>query len=354
MLKRGALLAAANWQTVAIQFVAETTFQALLAVPLLGAAVLVAVLLGGDLAELLHGNLREIFTTIARTLLSEPFALMAFVTAFAVVLLGGSVLTFAVKGGMVEVLVAANAAAGPIEQQPLTFETLRQGARFTLERFTDGCARLFRSYLKLGFTLMIVYAVSAGSYLAFVVYGYRAAEGRALIIGWTFVAAMSAALLVAWMTVVNMLYLLLQIAMAVDGIGVSDSCRATIRFIRAEFRELAGVFLVVLALVVASHARIGARLVGCRPDRVRAARRPRRLSAADSGAGAARPGVRVSRTDGARRLSHALPGLCVAPWRNARPRRARSRARRRSRRRDRRNLNQIRQRRDGRHERRLY
>jgi len=250
LLKRGALLAAANWQTVAIQFVAETTFQALLAVPLLGAAVLVAVLLGGDLAELLHGNLREIFTTIARTLLSEPFALTAFVTAFAVVLLGGSVLTFAVKGGVVEVLVAANAAAGPIEQQPLTFETLRQGARFTLERFTGGCARLFRSYLKLGFTLMIVYAASAGSYLAFVVYGYRAAEGRALIIGWTFVAAMSAALLVAWMTVVNMLYLLLQIAMAVDGIGVSDSCRATIRFIRAEFRELAGVFLVVLALVV--------------------------------------------------------------------------------------------------------
>jgi hypothetical protein len=250
LLKRGALLAAANWQTVAIQFVAETTFQALLAVPLLGAAVLVAVLLGGDLAELLHGNLREIFTTIARTLLSEPFALTAFVTALAVVLLGGSVLTFVVKGGVVEVLVAANAAAGPIEQQPLTFDTLRQAARFTLERFTGGCARLFRPYLKLGFTLMIVYAVSAGGYLAFVVYGYRAAEGRALIIGWTFVAAMSAALLVAWMTVVNMLYLLLQIAMAVDRIGVSDSCRATMRFIRSEFRELTGVFLVVLALVV--------------------------------------------------------------------------------------------------------
>jgi hypothetical protein len=182
--------------------------------------------------------------------MSEPFALTAFVTALAVVLLGGSVLTFVVKGGVVEVLVAANAAAGPIEQQPLTFDTLRQAARFTLERFTGGCARLFRPYLKLGFTLMIVYAVSAGGYLAFVVYGYRAAEGRALIIGWTFVAAMSAALLVAWMTVVNMLYLLLQIAMAVDRIGVSDSCRATMRFIRSEFRELTGVFLVVLALVV--------------------------------------------------------------------------------------------------------
>ena len=34
LLKRGALLAAANWQTVAIQFVAQTTFQVLLAVPI--------------------------------------------------------------------------------------------------------------------------------------------------------------------------------------------------------------------------------------------------------------------------------------------------------------------------------
>ena len=39
LLKRGALLAAANWQTVAIQFVAQTTFQVLLAVPIIGAAI---------------------------------------------------------------------------------------------------------------------------------------------------------------------------------------------------------------------------------------------------------------------------------------------------------------------------
>jgi hypothetical protein len=250
LLKRGALLAAANWQTVAIQFVVETTFQVLLAVPILGAAVLVAVLLGGDLAELLHGSMRDIFTTIASALLSEPLALVAFVTAFAVVLIGGSVLMFIVKGGIVEVLVAANGDAGPIEQHPLTIDMLRQASRFTLKRFTDGCARLSRPYLKLGLALMVLYALSAIGYLAFVVYGYRAAEGRALIIGWTFVAALAAALLVAWMTVVNMLYLLMQIAMAIEGVGVANGCRATARFIRSEYRDLAGVFLVVVALVV--------------------------------------------------------------------------------------------------------
>jgi len=252
LLKRGALLAAANWQTVAIQFVAETTFQVLLAVPIVGAAILVAVLLGGDLAELLQGGLREIFTTIASTLLSEPVALVAFIAAFALVLFGGSVLMFVVKGGTVDILVAANAAAGAIEQEPIAVDSLKPASCFTLKGFTDGCTRLSRPYIRLGLLLMVAYAVSVLAYLTFVVYGYRAAEGRALVIGWTLIAALAAALLVAWITLINLLYLLMQIAMAIEGGGVAQGARSVARFIRHEFRELALVFLVVLGLVVAA------------------------------------------------------------------------------------------------------
>ena len=252
LLKRGALLTAANWQAVAIQFVAETTFQVLLAVPIIGAAILVAVLLGADLADLLQGSLREIFTTISSTLLSEPVALVAFITAFAVVLLGGSVLMFVVKGGIVDVLVAANAEAGQIEQHPITLDLLRRASAFSLTRFTAGCSRLYRVYVGLGLVLMAVYGLSTGAYLAFVVYGYRAAEGRMLVLGWTFIAAISAALLVAWITVVNLVYLLLQISMAVEGARLAAAIRATARFVRAEFRELAGLFLVVVVLVAAA------------------------------------------------------------------------------------------------------
>src|SRR5438445_411568 len=111
---RCALVTAANWPVVVVQFIAETTFQVLLAVPLIGAAILVTVLLGADLAEILQGSLREIFTTVASTLLSEPLALVAFITAFSLVLLGGSVMMFVVKGGTVEVMLAAEAAAGSI------------------------------------------------------------------------------------------------------------------------------------------------------------------------------------------------------------------------------------------------
>jgi hypothetical protein len=252
LLKRGALLVAANWQTVAIQFAAQTTFQVLLAVPIIGAAILVAVVLGADVADLLQGSLREIFTTIASALLSEPVALVAFIVAFSIVLLGGSVLMFLVKGGTVEVLLAAHNAAGPIESEPITVDSMRRAMQFTLNRFTGGCSRLFRPYLILGLVLMLVYAVSGAGYLMFVVYGYRVATGRVLIVGWTFVAALAAAVLVAWITIVNLLYLLMQVAMAIERVGVADGMRAVGRFVRAEFRELAGVFLLVLALVVAA------------------------------------------------------------------------------------------------------
>jgi hypothetical protein len=252
LLKRGALLTAANWPAVAIQFVAGTTFKALLTVPVLGAAILVAVLLGADFAEILRGSLRDVVTTIASVLISEPVALAAFATAFTVVLLGGSVLMFLVKGGTVDVLVAAHRAAGPIEREPITLDMLHGASRFALEPFMGGCRRLFRRYLKVGLALMVIYALSGGAYIAFVVYGYRVATDRFMILGWTFVAALSAAVLVAWITVVNLLYLLTQIAIAVDGGGVMEALSAVSRFVRAEFRELVSIFGVVLALVVAT------------------------------------------------------------------------------------------------------
>jgi hypothetical protein len=252
LLKRGALLTAANWQVVAIQFVAETAFQVLLAVPVIGAAVLVAVLLGADLAELLQGSLREMFTTIASALLSEPVALVCFFTAFSLVLFGGSVLMFAVKGGTIDVLVASSQATGPIEREPITYQALQAASRFSLPRFTNGCSRLFRRYLALGVALMVVYAASGAAYLAFVIYGYRAAGDRTLIIGWTFLAALAAAGLAMWFTVVNLVYLLVQLAMAMEDIPLGQAWRAVWRFVRAEFRELAGVFLVVVVLVIAA------------------------------------------------------------------------------------------------------
>lgn len=252
LLKRGALTAAANWPVVLIQFAAQTTFQALLAVPIIGAAILVAVLLGGDLGHLLQGSMRDIFATIASALTSEPFALAAFILAFAIALLGGSALMFLVKGGTVDVMLAADEAAGIVEREPLTLAVLREGAAFSVRRFITGCARLFRRYLTLGIVLMFAYALTAAAYLAFIVYGYRGAGEGVLFLGWTVLAALVTIVLFLWITAVNLVYLLLQIATAAGAPTLLAATRASMRFIRAEISDLSRLFLIVFGMVVAA------------------------------------------------------------------------------------------------------
>jgi hypothetical protein len=149
-------------------------------------------------------------------------------------------------------MLAANEAAGAVEHQPLIYGTLRPAAQFTVPRFVDGCSRLFRRYLLLGLGLMLVYGVSGIAYLAFVVYGYRLAGNGALFIGWTFVAALSAVLLVVWITAVNLVYLILQIATAAGDRSIREAIRAIVPFVRSDFRELGGVFVVVFGMVVAA------------------------------------------------------------------------------------------------------
>ena len=54
LLKRGALVAAANWEAVVLQFIAESAFKLLLVVPLVAAAFLVALLVGWQRARRGH------------------------------------------------------------------------------------------------------------------------------------------------------------------------------------------------------------------------------------------------------------------------------------------------------------
>ena len=97
-LKRGALLAAANWPLVVVQFVAEATLKLLLAVPVVGGIVLVVLLLEANVDELLAGDVRQIVTAVFAAMRQNPAALVAFSISFGTVVIGGSALTFAIKG----------------------------------------------------------------------------------------------------------------------------------------------------------------------------------------------------------------------------------------------------------------
>src|SRR4051794_15292329 len=103
-LKRGALLAAANWPLIVVQFLAEETKNLLLAVPVIGGVILVTLLLGADVEDVFAGGIRQMFQTISAVFVAlgaNPAALVAFLAALAVVLVGGFALTFIVKAGTV-------------------------------------------------------------------------------------------------------------------------------------------------------------------------------------------------------------------------------------------------------------
>jgi hypothetical protein len=256
-LKRGALVAAANWQVVAIQSIADTTFKLLLAVPIVGGGFLVTMLLGRDLRDVLSGNLREMLFGISGTLMTRPLALVSYLLGFLLVLGGGAMLMFLVKGGTVAVLVGADRAAGAIERPPLRLAGFRRAMAFSIEAFTDGSARLFRRYVLLGILLGVVYILAAALCLLVAFGLYRLGGDRPLLLG--SVAALGIVLFVALVTVVNVLYLLVQIVIAVDQGGVGAGVRGVARFIRFDFLRLSRVFgVTVLLLLLATLLSVAA------------------------------------------------------------------------------------------------
>jgi hypothetical protein len=270
ILKRGALVAASNWPVVVVQFVAESTFKLLLGVPLIGGALLVAALVGGDLAAIMTADLRVLVLGTIQVLLAHPAALVSFLLAFAIVLLGGSILMFMIKGGTVTVLVAGERAAGPIERPPLRLSAMRRAAQSTADRFVAGAWLLARRYTRLGLLLLGVYTISAGLYILVVIVGYQAADHVGFVMGWTVIATLSASVLVAWIMIINQVYLLLQMVMAIEDVSLRTAARRLGAFVRHGLRDVAAVFgivalLAVAAAVIAILAAAGFGLIGFIP-----------------------------------------------------------------------------------------
>ena len=249
-LKRGALVTAANWPLVAVQFVAEGTLKLLLAVPVAGGVFLVVLLLGADSEDVLSGDVRQMVSGVVSALRQNPVALTAFISAFLIVLLGGSALTFVVKAGTVSVLADAERLAGPIERPPLRLEPLRRAGITDIEPFLDGCRRFWQRYLKVGACLLVAYALTGAAYLTFMVGGLAAAGNAGVLLGWTIAAALASSALIVWITLVNFFYLLTQMVIAVEDVGVRVAVSRVAEFVRARLREVAGIFGIVLLLVV--------------------------------------------------------------------------------------------------------
>lgn len=249
LLKRGALIAAANWPVVLIQFVADTVFNALLIVPVAGGVVLVMLLVGAEPADLWRLELREVVPALIGVLLAQPAALAAFLGALGLVAAGGSILMFAVKAGTLSVLAAAEQAAGAVERPPLSLAALTQAGAFSVERFTGGVRRLFRRYLALGGLLALAYALATLAY-AFLVFGPPAGEGM----GGTLALTLASTWLIGLITLINFLYLLTQIVIAADDCRVGDALTRVARLLTGQTGPILGILGAILALMVLTTA----------------------------------------------------------------------------------------------------
>ncbi len=250
-IKRGALLAAANWPVVVVQFIAEATFKILLAVPIVGGTFLVALALNQDVQDVLGDelDLRESATGVATSLLEHPVALVSFLSALGIVVLGGSALMFILKGGTLAVMVEAQRHAAPLERYPVRLALLRRASRTDVDIFLQGTRRLRPRFLRLGAFLLTTYLVSGVLYLAVVLAGYRAVGQDGFLVGWTVIAAFCSALLVAWLTVVNTTYLVVQVVIAARDLSVRMAFSEAMRLVRLDTSRTLGVFAVTAGLV---------------------------------------------------------------------------------------------------------
>src|SRR5262245_33555571 len=149
VLKRGALVAAANWPVTLIQSVADSLFKLLIAAPLIGGIFLVALVVGDEPVTLLTLEWRDLAATIVSSLISHPLVLASFVLAMSVVIVGGSLFVFLVKGGTVSALVQGEQGAGPVEVPPLHWNVVTSASKFSIERFIESAEALFPRYARL-------------------------------------------------------------------------------------------------------------------------------------------------------------------------------------------------------------
>ena len=253
-LKRGSLVAAANWQVVVVQFAAETLLKVAIAVPVLAGVFLVAVDLGADAVDLLQGDLLNSARVVYASLGASPLAFASFMAAVGLVTVGSAIFTFVTKGGAVRVLVRGESQAGAIEHPPLRLAGVRRAAAWSIEGFLDGCAHMSRRYVRLGLFLLGIYAATGAAYLSFLYAGMRVMADGGVIAGWPFIALAASSALIVWITLINLVYLLVQMVMAADDVGVRTASRRLARFAYDDARQIIGIFGVVLVLILLAGA----------------------------------------------------------------------------------------------------
>jgi hypothetical protein len=241
-LKRGALLIAANWPVVILDFVVESLYKLALSIPVLGGALVVGTVMGTDLRAVVAEGLRPTADLVLGSLVTAPVALTSFLVALAVAAIGGEALMFVIKAGTLSVIVAADRSAEGVEGELVGTETFRQVSRFRLELVLDGARRFSRRAILLALWLGVVYVAVGAAYLFVVTYGVSLVPR---LPAWPVVVLVATSVGVVAITAANLAYDLLRVIVVTDDCTVRTAALRLRRFLIEDARQVIGIFSVI-------------------------------------------------------------------------------------------------------------
>jgi hypothetical protein len=249
-LKRGALVSAANWPVILIDFTIESFYKLALTIPVLGGALVVTALAGSDLGAVVDDGVRAAAETVLGALAATPIALFAFLAALALVGFGGALLMFAVKSGTLAVLVAGERAAGDIHAHPVRAERVRRASAYSLSAVYEGVRRFGRRALVLAVWFSLADLAIAVLYLGVMGYGFSLAVARAWVAAWPLLVGLSTTTGIVAVVAINLAYDLLRVIVITDDCSVSAAFRRLAWFVTGDARQVVGIFSVIGGVMV--------------------------------------------------------------------------------------------------------
>jgi len=253
-LKHGALITAANWPVVLIEFAIEALYKFALAVPVIGGALMVAVLLGDDLGTIFGQGVRAAADLVIGSLGTAPSALTSFFIAVGLVAFGGGIVMFVVKGGTLAVIVAGDQTAGEIHRGPVRLEALRRAYAYDPAIVLAMARKFGRRSGLLAAALSLSYFVVGYGYITALSMSLHLAGQTTWAPAWPLLVLFATSTSVIAVTAVNLAFDLLRVIVITDDCRIRTAMTRLRAFLIADSRQVLGIFGVVGLLVSAAMA----------------------------------------------------------------------------------------------------
>jgi hypothetical protein len=247
-ITRGALITLANWPTVLIDFIAESIYKLALAVPVIGGAFMLALLMGADIQTLFADGVLVAAERMVVPLGRAPIALLAFWCAFGLAALGGAVLMFVVKSGTLAVLVQGERMAGEIQRTPIRLSVLRTAAAYTLDTVLREAGRFQRRAVLLAVWLGGIYVLVGSAYLMAVNYGFQWAAASRWASAWPLLVVIATSIFVVSLIAANLIFDLMRVVVITDDCRLRDAAGRVRTFLLADARQVLGIFAAMALL----------------------------------------------------------------------------------------------------------